>query len=53
MLSCVEREALIHRDEVVAMLFTLAHIKFGIDRVIWLLENGDDGEEEEAPRDDT
>jgi hypothetical protein len=34
MLSCVEREALIHRDEVVAMLLTLAGIKFGIDRVI-------------------
>ena len=27
------------------MLFSLADIRFGIGRIIWLLENGDDGEE--------
>ena len=39
-------EPLIYREEVIAMLLTLADIKFGINRIIWLLENGDDGEEE-------
>jgi hypothetical protein len=42
----MEAEPLIYREEVIAMLLTLADIKFGINRIIWLLENGDDGEEE-------
>ena len=46
----VEPEPLIYRDEVTAMLFTLADIKLGIRWIIRLLE--DDGGEEEAPEDD-
>jgi hypothetical protein len=42
----MEPEPLIYREEVIAMLLTLADIKFGINRIIWLLDNGDDGEEE-------
>ena len=41
----VEPEPLVYREEVVAMLFTLADIKLGIDRIIWILEDGNDGEE--------
>jgi hypothetical protein len=48
----VEPEPLIYREEVMAMLFTFADVKFGINRIIWLLENGDNGEEE-AQGDDT
>jgi hypothetical protein len=41
----------VYRDEVTAMLFTLADIKIGIRRIIHLLENENDGEEE-AQEDD-
>jgi len=47
----MESEPLIYRDEVTAMLFTLADIKVGICRIIRLLEDEDDGEEE-AQEDD-
>jgi hypothetical protein len=47
----VEPEPIIYRDEVTAMLFTLADMKFGIFRIISLLANEDDGEEE-AQEDD-
>jgi hypothetical protein len=47
----VEPEPIINREEVIAMLFTLADIKFGIFRIISLLANEDDGEEETQEND--
>jgi hypothetical protein len=42
----MEPEPLIYREEVIAMLFTLADLKVGIAEIIRLL--GDDDGEEEA-----
>jgi hypothetical protein len=41
----VEPEPLVYREEVIAMLFTLADIKAGIAEIIRLLDDAD-GEEE-------
>jgi len=45
----MEAEPIVYRDEVVAMLFSIADIKAGVKRIIGLME-GDDGEE--APPED-
>jgi hypothetical protein len=39
-------EHLISRAEVTAMLFTFADINANVERIVRLLENGDDGEQE-------
>lgn len=41
-------EPLIERVEIVALLFNVSDIAVGIDRIVELLEGGDDEEEEEA-----
>jgi hypothetical protein len=47
----VDPEELISRSEVTAMLFTLADINANVDRIVRLLEEGADGEEEEPEED--
>jgi hypothetical protein len=47
----VDPDELISRSEVTAMLFTLADINANVDRIVRLLEEGPDGEEEEPEED--
>jgi hypothetical protein len=42
----VDRDELISRSEATVMLFTLADINANVDRIVRLLEEGADGEEE-------
>jgi hypothetical protein len=46
----VRDEPLIHRDELLGTLFTIADISADVARIVRLLEEDDDGEEE-APED--
>ena len=41
-------EALIYRDEVVQLLFSVSDIALSLKNIEAMLEGGDDGEEEEA-----
>jgi hypothetical protein len=43
----VDAEALISRSEVTAMLFTFADINANVERILRLVEDEDDGDEEE------
>ena len=45
-------EALISRSEVTGMLFAFADINANVERIVDLLENGSDGEEE-VPEEDS
>jgi hypothetical protein len=46
----VADEALLYRDELLGTLFTIADISADVARIVRLLEEDDDGEEE-APED--
>jgi hypothetical protein len=41
-------EAPIERSEIVALLFNISDIASSVDKIVHLLEGGDDEEEEEA-----
>jgi hypothetical protein len=43
----VEQEPIIYREEVAAMLFSVADINVKLDRIVRILED-DDGQEEEG-----
>jgi len=42
----MEADELISRSEVTAMLFTFADINANVERIVRLLDDGDNGEEE-------
>jgi hypothetical protein len=46
----MEPEQIVYRDEVVAMLFSIADIRFSLETIVDFI--GGDGGEEEAPQDD-
>jgi hypothetical protein len=48
----MDAEALILRSEVTAMLFTFADINVKVERIVQLLEDDEDGEQE-VPQDDS
>jgi len=48
----VPDEELISRSEVTGMLFAFADINANVRRIVWLLEDEQDGEEE-VPEDDS
>ena len=47
----VRPEPLIQREELTATLFAIAEINANVERIVELLEGGDDGEEEPAKED--
>ena len=47
----MEADALISRSEVTAMLFTFADINANVERILRVLEDEDDGEQEEPQAD--
>jgi hypothetical protein len=47
----VRPEPRIHREELTATLFAIADINANVERIVELLEGGDDGEEEPAKED--
>jgi hypothetical protein len=49
----VEAEPVVYREEVTAMLFTIADINVNVGKIVRLLEEDTDGEEEGPQEDDS